>query len=78
MVRRLAKRAEQDDARPLWPPCPAPRQPGPSCAFYDKKRGERLIHIQALLALARRLVDVLWVLRVRRPDLHPRRTAISQ
>ncbi|HEX7307155.1 MAG TPA: IS110 family transposase, partial [Lentzea sp.] len=29
---------------------------------YDKKRGERLIHTQALLALARRLVDVLWAL----------------
>lgn len=25
-------------------------------------RGERLIHTQALLALARRLVDVLWAL----------------
>jgi transposase len=35
---------------------------GPSRAFYDKKRGERLIHTQALLALARRLVDVLWAL----------------
>ncbi|MFI6046118.1 transposase, partial [Nocardia sp. NPDC051321] len=35
---------------------------GPSRRFYDKKRGERLIHTQALLALARRLVDVLWAL----------------
>lgn len=35
---------------------------GPSRVFYDKKRGERLIHTQALLALARRLVDVLWAL----------------
>jgi transposase len=35
---------------------------GPSRAFYDRKRGERLIHTQALLALARRLVDVLWAL----------------
>jgi transposase len=35
---------------------------GPSRAFYDKKRGERMIHTQALLALARRLVDVLWAL----------------
>ena len=35
---------------------------GPSRAFYDKKRGERLVHTQALLALARRLVDVLWAL----------------
>lgn len=35
---------------------------GPSRAFYQRKRGERLIHTQALLALARRLVDVLWAL----------------
>ena len=35
---------------------------GPSRAFYDKKRRERLVHTQALLALARRLVDVLWAL----------------
>jgi transposase len=38
------------------------RASGPSRAFYDKKRRERLIHTQALLALARRLVDVLWAL----------------
>ncbi|GAA5156467.1 hypothetical protein GCM10023321_32240 [Pseudonocardia eucalypti] len=38
------------------------RAGGPSRAFYDRKRGERLIHTQALLALARRLVDVLWAL----------------
>ncbi|MGH3625940.1 MAG: IS110 family transposase [Mycobacteriales bacterium] len=35
---------------------------GPSRTFYDRKRSERLIHTQALLALARRLVDVLWAL----------------
>lgn len=35
---------------------------GPSRAFYQKKRDERFIHTQALLALARRLVDVLWAL----------------
>lgn len=35
---------------------------GPSRAFYGKKRGERMLHKQALLALARRLVDVLWAL----------------
>ncbi|MGF6889662.1 transposase [Nocardia sp. GAS34] len=35
---------------------------GPSRVFYDRKRSERLIHTQALLALARRLVDVLWAL----------------
>jgi transposase len=38
------------------------RADGPSRTFYDRKRGERLIHSQALLALARRLVDVLWAL----------------
>jgi len=38
------------------------RTNGPSRRFYDRKRGERLIHTQALLALARRLVDVLWAL----------------
>lgn len=35
---------------------------GLSRAFYQRKRTERLIHTQALLALARRLVDVLWAL----------------
>jgi len=35
---------------------------GASRVFYDRKRGERLTHKQALLALARRLVDVLWAL----------------
>ncbi|WP_026338267.1 IS110 family transposase [Nocardiopsis sp. CNS-639] len=35
---------------------------GPSRAFYGKKRGERMLHKQALLALARKLVDVLWAL----------------
>ncbi|HUO37396.1 MAG TPA: IS110 family transposase [Mycobacterium sp.] len=38
------------------------RANGPSRQFYDRKRSERLIHSQALLALARRLVDVLWAL----------------
>ena len=38
------------------------RADGPSRRFYNRKRGERLIHSQALLALARRLVDVLWAL----------------
>jgi transposase len=38
------------------------RTVGPSRQFYDRKRGERLVHSQALLALARRLVDVLWAL----------------
>lgn len=35
---------------------------GPSRVFHDKKREERLIHTQALLALACHLVDVLWAL----------------
>jgi transposase len=38
------------------------RTGGPSRQFYDRKRGERLVHSQALLALARRLVDVLSAL----------------
>ena len=38
------------------------RTGGPSRQFYDRKRSERLVHSQALLALARRLVDVLWAL----------------
>lgn len=35
---------------------------GPSRTFYQRKRGERLNHTQALLALGRRLADVLWAL----------------
>jgi hypothetical protein len=35
---------------------------GPSRTYYQRKRGERRIHTQAVLALARRLVDVLWAL----------------
>jgi hypothetical protein len=35
---------------------------GPSRAFYQRKRSEWLAHTQALLALAGRLVDVLWAL----------------
>ncbi|GAA3733371.1 hypothetical protein GCM10022402_12290 [Salinactinospora qingdaonensis] len=35
---------------------------GPSRTFYQRKRGERMRHTQALPALARRLVDVLWAL----------------
>src|SRR5215218_1847220 len=34
---------------------------GPSRTYYQCKRGERRIHTQAVLALAR-LVDVLWAL----------------
>ena len=35
---------------------------GVSHAFYRRKRDERMRHSQALIALARRLVDVLWAL----------------
>jgi transposase len=38
------------------------RPEGPSRAFYQRKRDENKVHTQALLALARRLVDVLWAL----------------
>ncbi|MFE6049121.1 transposase, partial [Kitasatospora sp. NPDC056446] len=37
-------------------------RPGPSRDYYLKKRGEGLLHVQALLALARRRVDVLWAM----------------
>ncbi|MFC9982931.1 IS110 family transposase [Gordonia sp. UCD-TK1] len=35
---------------------------GPSREFYRRKRGEKRSHIHALIALARRLVDVVWAL----------------
>lgn len=38
------------------------RTDGPSRAFYQRKRAENKIYTQALLALARRLVDVLRAL----------------
>jgi len=38
------------------------RPDGPSKAFYQRKRDENKLHAQALLALARRMVDVLWAL----------------
>ncbi|MEU6579016.1 IS110 family transposase [Streptomyces sp. NPDC046805] len=42
--------------------------PGPSRDFYLRKRAEGLRHVQAILALARRRVDVLWaMLRDHRP-----------
>jgi transposase len=37
-------------------------RPGPSRDYYLRKRGEGLIHKQAVLALARRRVDVLWAM----------------
>ncbi|MFF0638002.1 IS110 family transposase [Nocardia sp. NPDC004151] len=36
--------------------------PGPSRDYYLKKRGEGMLHVQALLSLARRRVDVLWAM----------------
>jgi hypothetical protein len=30
--------------------------------FYQRKRSEGKIHTQALIALARRLIDVIWAL----------------
>jgi transposase len=41
--------------------CSAMRE-GQSRAFYQRKRAEGKHHLQALIALARRLVDVLWAL----------------
>lgn len=38
------------------------RQAGPSRAFYQRKRSEGKRHAQALIALARRLVDLVWAL----------------
>lgn len=35
---------------------------GPSREFYQRKRAERQRHTKAMIALARRLVDVLWAL----------------
>lgn len=47
-------------------------RPGPNRDFYLKKKTERKRHVQAILALARRRVDVLWALlrdnRVFTPD----------
>ncbi|MFI0468962.1 transposase [Saccharopolyspora sp. 5N102] len=39
------------------------KRPGiPSRSFYQRKRGEGKVHSQPLIALARRLVDVIWTL----------------
>jgi hypothetical protein len=34
----------------------------PSHTFYQRKRSERHLHTHALLALVRRLVEMLWAL----------------
>lgn len=38
------------------------RADGPSRAYYQRKRGEGKRHVQALIALARRLVNLIWAL----------------
>lgn len=38
------------------------RTEGPSRTFYERKRSEHQRHTRAMIALARRLVDVLWAL----------------
>jgi len=45
-----------------WPRSQRSTGPGPSKIYYDRKRAEGKRHDQALLALARRLVDVIWAL----------------
>lgn len=51
---------------------------GPNRDFYLKKRGQGLRHVQALIALARRRVDVLWaLLRDNRPFAHTPATAVA-
>ena len=47
------------------------RPDGPSRAFYLRKRGEGKRHTQALIALARRLVDVIWALLRDGREFHP-------
>jgi hypothetical protein len=45
-----------------WPPSPSIKPDGPSRSFYQHKRSEKQRHTKAMIALARRLVDVLWAL----------------
>lgn len=47
------------------------RTEGPSRVFYQRKRAERLHHTQALIALARRLIDVLRALLRDNREFHP-------
>jgi transposase len=46
-----------------------------SKAFYDRKRRERKHHTQALIALARRRVTVLWTMIQRRQSFDPLKNA---
>lgn len=47
------------------------RPDSPSRTFYLRKRSEGKRHTQALIALARRLVDVIWALLRDRREFHP-------
>ena len=47
------------------------RVEGPSKTFYQRKRSEGKLHTQALIALARRLVDVIWALIRDRREFQP-------
>jgi transposase len=44
---------------------------GPSRTFYQRKRVEGKLHTQALIALARRLIDVIWALLRDGREFHP-------
>ncbi|MET7708807.1 IS110 family transposase [Micromonospora sp. NPDC005413] len=44
---------------------------GPSRTFYQRKRAEGKLHTQALIALARRLIDVIWALLRDGREFHP-------
>jgi transposase len=44
---------------------------GPSQVFYRRKRAEGKLHTQALIALARRLIDVVWALLRDGREFHP-------
>ncbi|MFO7854887.1 MAG: IS110 family transposase, partial [Paracoccaceae bacterium] len=46
-----------------------------SKAFYDRKRREGKHHTQALIALARRRVTVIWTILQRREAFDPGRKA---
>lgn len=46
------------------------RAEGPSRAYYQRKRAEGKLHTQALIALARRLINVIWALLRDRREFH--------
>ena len=53
------------------------RPDGPSKTFYQRKRSEGKIHTQALIALARRLIDVIWALIRDNREFQPQVAAIA-